>query len=168
MRPAAACIMFTEHGRHYPDIVSRKRRLATVAVSRLADEVNAVCGFSARALADKDGFGARRIEVIENGIDLDRYEPARIARCCGRSSAWTRRAYIICVARFHPVKDHRTLLQAFARVARRDADVDLLLAGDGPTAELEAQAPRSASPTGSGSSASARRGGHLRAADISP
>src|SRR5262249_38406521 len=43
-----------------------------------------------------------------------------------------RRRYVICVARFHPVKDHATLLRAFAEVVRAVPDVDLLLAGDGP------------------------------------
>ena len=41
------------------------------------------------------------------------------------------RRYVICVARFHPVKDHRTLIAAFAQVAGALGDVDLLLAGDG-------------------------------------
>jgi glycosyltransferase involved in cell wall biosynthesis len=45
------------------------------------------------------------------------------------------------VARFHPVKDHPTLLHGFARVARALPDVDLLLVGDGPLRqELEAMA----------------------------
>src|SRR5262249_20822565 len=42
------------------------------------------------------------------------------------------RAYVGCIARFHPVKDHATLVRAFAVVARTCPDVDLLLAGDGP------------------------------------
>ncbi len=42
------------------------------------------------------------------------------------------RQYVTCVARFHPVKDHVTLLRAFAGVADVRQDVDLLLAGKGP------------------------------------
>jgi glycosyltransferase involved in cell wall biosynthesis len=133
-------VIFTEHGRHYPDIVSGRRRIANRLVfDRLADHVNAVCAFSARSLSERDGFRKDRIAVIENGIDLPRY------RMSGDASALrTRldldpgRRYIACVARLHPVKDHRTLLAAFAEVARLEADVDLLLVGDGPLrAELE-------------------------------
>ncbi len=44
------------------------------------------------------------------------------------------------VARFHPVKDHRMLLHAFAELLKTHPDVDLLLAGDGPLRrELEQQ-----------------------------
>jgi glycosyltransferase involved in cell wall biosynthesis len=126
-------VIFTEHGRHYPDVVTGRRRLANRLVfDRLADAVNAVCEFSARSLSERDGFRADRIEVINNGIDLPKYEPvpdvAAERRRLGLDPA---RRYIACVARFHPVKDHATLLEAFAKVAASIPDVDLLLVGDG-------------------------------------
>jgi glycosyltransferase involved in cell wall biosynthesis len=135
-------VIFTEHGRHYPDVVSWKRRLGNrILFDRLADEVTAVCDFSAKSLADKDGFAARRITVIPNGIDIERYQavPDRddLRRRLGLASD---RLYIILVARFHPVKDHATLLRGFAGVAAARPNVDLLLAGDGPLRPvLEAQ-----------------------------
>jgi len=46
-------VIFTEHGRHFPDVVSPKRWIINrVVFDRLADNVNAVCEFSARALRD--------------------------------------------------------------------------------------------------------------------
>jgi glycosyltransferase involved in cell wall biosynthesis len=42
------------------------------------------------------------------------------------------RRYIANIARFHPVKDQATLVQAFRTVASARPDVDLLLVGDGP------------------------------------
>jgi L-malate glycosyltransferase len=127
-------IMFTEHGRHFPDTVSPRRRLINrFILSRLADDINGVCGFSARSLATVDGFGNREIEVIPNGIDMPRYRSAQSkASLRGRLGLRTDRRYIICVARFHRVKDHAMLLHAFAEVAASRPDVDLLLAGDGP------------------------------------
>ncbi|HVS40424.1 MAG TPA: glycosyltransferase, partial [Gemmataceae bacterium] len=60
-------LIFTEHGRHYPDIVSRLRRTVNrLVLHRLADAVNACCAFSAASLDRVEGFPARRIEVIEN------------------------------------------------------------------------------------------------------
>ena len=74
-------LILTEHGRHYPDVVSPPRRAANrLVLDRLADRVNACCRFSARALCRTDGFAGRRIAVIENGIDVDRYGPAADAR----------------------------------------------------------------------------------------
>jgi glycosyltransferase involved in cell wall biosynthesis len=128
-------LMFTEHGRHYPDLVSSRRRLANRAVlARMADEVTGVCQFSARQLAVADGFSRRPIEIIENGIDVHdepRPDDARgLVRA--RFGLAANQRYIVCVARFHPVKDHAMLLRAFARVAAERHDVELLLAGDGP------------------------------------
>ena len=56
----SARLIFTEHGRHYPDIVSGRRRLLNRLVfQHLADDINAVCQFSARSLAQADGFVGR-------------------------------------------------------------------------------------------------------------
>jgi L-malate glycosyltransferase len=127
-------LILTEHGRHYPDVVSPLRRAANrLVLDRLADAVNACCRFSGRALARVDGFAGERIEVIANGIEVERYGTAAdrtaLRRSLGLDPA---RRYVICVARFHPIKDHAMLLRAFAPVAAARADVDLLLAGDGP------------------------------------
>lgn len=127
-------LMFTEHGRHFPDRVSVKRRIINrLLLSRCVDEINAVCRFSARALSENDGFPSSKIEVIENGIDPARYGPASdrtdLQRRLGLDPS---RRYILCIARFHSVKDHATLVSAFARVAGEQVDVDLLLAGNGP------------------------------------
>ena len=122
--PGQACLcprpprlILTEHGRHYPDVVSPLRRAANrLVLDRLADAVNACCGFSAESLHRVDGFPARRIEVIENGIDLSRYDPAADRAALRRRLGLDPdRRYVVKVARFHPVKDHAMLLRAFAR-----------------------------------------------------
>jgi glycosyltransferase involved in cell wall biosynthesis len=125
-------VIFTEHGRHFPDVVSAKRRILNrLLFERLADEVNAVCEFSARSLREKDGFARRPVEVIPNGVDLPRYAAVDPAEARARVGLDPARRYIATIARFHSVKDHRTLLRGFADVAAAQADVDLLLVGDG-------------------------------------
>jgi L-malate glycosyltransferase len=126
-------LIFTEHGRHYPDTVSWKRRtLNRTVLARLADEINGVCHFSADSLGKVDGFGARPINVIPNGIDLPLYATESREAARGELGLRADRRYIACVARFHPVKDHPMLLRAFAIAAAKVPDVELLLAGDGP------------------------------------
>ena len=133
-------LMFTEHGRHFPDVVSSRRRLVNrYALSRLADEVNGVSQFSVDSLARVDGFDGRAMEVIPNGIDLWRYRNGTRSEAKARVGLDVTRRHVACVARFHPIKDHAMLLHAFKEVADRVADVDLVLAGDGPLrAELTA------------------------------
>lgn len=130
-------LILTEHGRHYPDVVSPLRRtLNRTLLSRYADIVNACCRFSADALAQNDGFRRIPVEVIENGIQFDRYQsqPDRSAlrRQLGLDS---NRRYIATVARFHPVKDHDSLIRAFAQLTSQYDDLDLLLVGDGTLRE---------------------------------
>ena len=133
----------TEHGRHYPDIVDPLRRCVNrVVFDKLADASNACCLFSAKALCRNDGFVGSKIGVIENGVELSRYRPDRdvvaARRLIGLDPA---RRHIGCVARFHPVKDHAMLLRAFARLAAKLPDVDLVFAGEGQLRpDLERQA----------------------------
>lgn len=136
-------LILTEHGRHYPDVVSPLRRAVNrLVLARQATEINAVCHFSAESLGRVDGFPGRRIAVIENGIQVERYgRPADIASLRAGLGLDSSRRYLTCVARLHPIKDHAMLLRAFARIATSHGDVDLLLAGDGPLrGELEAEA----------------------------
>jgi glycosyltransferase involved in cell wall biosynthesis len=138
-------LIFTEHGRHYPDVVSFTRRAANrLVLARLAHDVNAVCGFSARALQTVDGFSVHPVHVIENGVDLDRYGGGLDkAEAKGRLGLAPTRRYVGNIARFHPVKDHATLLRAFARVVDARDDVDLLLVGDGELRRALEQQTRS-------------------------
>jgi glycosyltransferase involved in cell wall biosynthesis len=123
-------IVFTEHGRHFPDIVSPLRRTVNhLLLKHLADAVSAVSAFSAASLVEKDGFSEQQIEVIENGVDIHKFNGAAMPHNLGLDR---NRHYLACVARFHAVKDHATLLRAFVIVARQRPDVDLLLVGDGP------------------------------------
>ncbi|MFO0813520.1 MAG: glycosyltransferase [Gemmatales bacterium] len=126
-------VIFTEHGRHYPDKVSGLRRAVNrLVLSRYADAVNACCRFSAEALARNDGFTRQPIEVIENGIEFSRFQNqtdrSAVRKQLGLDCT---RRYIATVARFHPVKDHESLIRAFSQLATHYPDVDLLLAGDG-------------------------------------
>jgi N-acetyl-alpha-D-glucosaminyl L-malate synthase BshA len=124
-------ILLTEHGRHYPDFVSTRRRLINrLVLQRLADRVSAVCQFSADSLVRLDGFDRQPVEVIENGIEVERYQRNGTPDAAGRVGG--DRRLVVHVARFHPVKDHGTLVRAFAIVAREVRDADLALVGDGP------------------------------------
>ena len=124
-------LALTEHGRHYPDVVSPPRRAVNrLALDRLADAVNACCAFSARALSRTDGFRGNRIDIIRNGIDPERYPPSDRAALKHKLGLDPTRRVLVHVARHHPVKDQATLIRGFARAEL--PDVDLVLVGDGP------------------------------------
>ena len=126
-------IILTEHGRHYPDVVSAKRRWCNrLFLARFADRINACCQFSASALSSLDGFPKRRVEVIYNGVDTDRFSQERDMRAARAAIGLDNdRKYVSMIARFHPVKDHATMVRAFHHVCRERDDTDLILVGDG-------------------------------------
>ena len=106
------------------------RRLAF----QLADRVLSV-SYRLRDLhVQRTGFPARKITVIHNGVDSDRFAPDRAAR------ARVRREWgladdefcIGCVGNLIPVKDHLTLLQAVDRFSACGRPWRLVIVGDGP------------------------------------
>ena len=128
-------VIFTEHGRHYPDVVSWKRRLANrLLLSRLSCARTACCDFAARATEVHDGF--HTVETIPNGVDLAtfprRSNPGERLALRQRLGLESDLLYVACIARFHPVKDHGTLLQAWRIVQAKIPQARLLLVGDGP------------------------------------
>ena len=79
-----------------------------------------------------DGF--RSVEVIYNGIQLHR--PSRVCnldrqQLRNRLGLASDLKYIVCIARFHPVKDHRTLVRAFADLKNTHPKTRLILVGTG-------------------------------------
>ncbi len=127
-------ILFTEHGRHYPDHPRRKRMLANRLLLRGGDRVTAVGQWVKQALVDNEGIAADRIEVIHNGIDPSQFQPSDAAtRAAVRAELGVNadQPVIMQVARFHPVKDHATAIRALAEVVKARPDALLVLVGDG-------------------------------------
>lgn len=131
-------ILMTEHGRHYPDVVSAKRRwINRIFLSRLANHSTACCAFSARALETNDGFS--NVEVLYNGIDASLHPVRKSAKerkeLKLRLGMDPQNVYVTCIARFHPVKDHETLLRGFAILHSKEPRSRLVLVGGGPQEE---------------------------------
>ncbi|HEY8505013.1 MAG TPA: glycosyltransferase, partial [Gemmataceae bacterium] len=131
-------ILFTEHGRHFPDYPRRKRKLANRLLLRRRDRVVAVGGAVRKALIDNEGIPAARVRVVYNGIDTDRFAPSAAA---DREDARRELGLapgdfaVLQVARLDYLKDHPTAVRAVGRVAGVLPGTRLLLAGEGP--ELE-------------------------------
>ena len=135
-------ILFTEHGRDYPDLRRVRRVIANRFLLRPTDRVTAVGNCIRQALADHDGIDPGRTEIIHNGIDLRNFGPRSsapgslptdTARAAARAAMGVRdgETLILQVAQFSPVKDHVTAVEAFARVAEQAPDVRLVFIGDG-------------------------------------
>ncbi|MCA9131781.1 MAG: glycosyltransferase [Planctomycetales bacterium] len=126
-------ILFTEHGRDFPDFRRPKRVLANRLLLRRCDHVVAVGNYVRTALVDHEGLSAKRIEVIYNGVDASRFDPQRALREIVRRELRLQEDEfaIVQVARLNRLKDYGTALRAIAQVCRVYPQVRYFLVGEG-------------------------------------
>ena len=127
-------VMFTEHGRHYPDIVSWKRRTVNrLYLQRFSDVTTACCDFSTLALQENDGFATAF--TLRNGVDIQTFatrgSDAHIQLRRKPLGLKSETLYVACIARMNIIKDHATLIRAWELVHQRLPNARLLLIGDG-------------------------------------
>jgi len=116
-------IIYTEHGRYFPE--SNKLVLLDNIFSRITTNVISVSENLATYMHDVIGIREKKITVIINGINVDKFIPSRDS-----SRLIVRRIGII--ARLAPVKDIATLIRAMRTVVDAYPDVQLDIVGDGP------------------------------------
>src|SRR5690348_14066339 len=96
----------------------------------------------AALVAEESPAAERKIHTITNFVDDHAFGDAPGSRRAGASREWKapESAVVIgCVARLDPLKDHRTLLQAFSYLHAREPRTFLVLVGGGELrGELEA------------------------------
>jgi glycosyltransferase involved in cell wall biosynthesis len=126
-------IVFTEHGRDYPDFRRPKRVFANWALLRSCDRVIGVGECVRKALIDLEGLSPARVEVIYNGINVAAYESDSFDRSAVRKSLGLAddEVAIMQVARLNALKDHPTAIQALAHLAKTHPRARLLVVGDG-------------------------------------
>ncbi|MCA9117500.1 MAG: glycosyltransferase [Planctomycetaceae bacterium] len=129
-------VLFTEHGRWFPDFPSRKRMLFNRLLLRKKDRVTAVGEAVRQALIRNEGLSPRRVQVVYNGIDLLPYRAAGESSVCRESvraelGIGADQFVILQVARLDHLKDHLTAVHTMARVVDRNPAAVLCLVGDG-------------------------------------
>jgi glycosyltransferase involved in cell wall biosynthesis len=133
-RPA---VLFTEHGRHFPDYPRRKRMLANRVLLRRRDRVVAVGEAVRRALIANEGIPAGRVEVVYNGVNLAPFLVAAGDRATLRQEIGVGRddLMIVQVARLDYLKDHATAVRTLGHIVRQRPDTRLVLVGEGPESD---------------------------------
>ena len=130
-----------EHGRDAgdPQGLNRKHNLLRRWVAPCIDRIVPVSRDLRDWLDNVVGIAPSRLQVIDNGVDTERFHPALPAE------SWSDQpgTFVIgSVGRLQDVKDQATLIDAFAllRAMLPDQDLRLVLVGDGPLrARLQAR-----------------------------
>lgn len=128
-----ASVVYTEHGRFYPDRRSWKRRLFNPLLALGVTQLVSISSCTAQAMAAYDNLPLRRIRVIHNGVDLSRMNPPFDAASKRSSLGLSRSCRLIgTAARLDEIKNIPMMLRVFNEVLRRVPDTCLLIAGQGP------------------------------------
>jgi glycosyltransferase involved in cell wall biosynthesis len=126
-------IVFTEHGRFHPDRRKAKRVLVNPILSRLADHVTAISAATRDALITYENMPESKIRVIYNGLDDSPYlgtlGDAELKRSLG---VGVDARVLGTVARLDPIKNHKMMIKALAKVLKTCPDTFLVIVGDGP------------------------------------
>jgi len=128
------------HGEH-GTIETRWRNLLVQRwLWRNVDQVTAVSSALAAQLVKTATLPSKRIHVINNGVDTERFRPLGVAKDILRKRFGlpVEGLLVTMVARLIPLKDHAGVMHAVAKLRGEGVDVRLAFAGDGPMAsELE-------------------------------
>lgn len=128
-------VIHSEHGLEADTAIAEPwrrncfRRLAFEAADRVLSVSNQLRDLHAR----RTGFPARRITVIHNGVDSERFQPNPPLRASIRAELGIAEDQfcIGCVGNLTPVKDYRTALSAAAAFNKACKDWRLLVIGEG-------------------------------------
>lgn len=129
-------LVFTEHGRFYPDVSSAKRKLINPILQTRTASITSISNATKQALVTYENFSEHKIEVIYNGI---------ADSTCERSDSLALQLGLKpdqivfgTISRLDPIKNQTMMLQAFSRCLNEYPQARMLIVGDGPTrAELE-------------------------------
>lgn len=139
-------ILHGEHAQLSPAELLPRRLWGRRLLYRLVERVHTVSQGQKRELISL-GFAASKIEAVVNGVDVQRFQPARQPAAAKSGFGLAGDAVVVgMVGRFGPFKRHKELIQAFERVAGRHPDAYLLLVGGGGSMEQAVRQCVDASP----------------------
>ncbi len=132
---AAACtktkVIFTEHGRFYPDSSSWKRKLVNPILNLFTDQVTAISKATKQALVEFENIPHKSIDVIYNGIAPLEVDSADVEKLRVKLEIPENHKTLGTIARFDPIKNHTMMLKAFSLVLEEQPNTTLIIVGDG-------------------------------------
>lgn len=124
-------VVFTEHGRFYPDSASWKRRLINPLLTFCTNKITSISKATKSALEEFEYISPRRIDVIYNGI-AEVTADAKEAAIIREGLNIPKDGVILgTIARFDPIKNHLMMLDAFAKARKENPNLFLIMIGDG-------------------------------------
>ena len=124
-------VIFTEHGRFYPDSSTWKRKLINPWLCRITTHITAISKATKQALIDYENVPEARIDVIYNGIQPLKVDLARTPALRQKLNIPNNSLILGTIARLDPIKNHKMMLDAFAKVIKSHPETVLVIVGEG-------------------------------------
>lgn len=128
-------VVFTEHGRFYPDSSTWKRKLINPWLHKITAATTAISSATRDALAIYENLPKKDIQVIYNGISPLKIDPDKVEKLRNKLGVSTSALCLGTVARLDPIKNHDMMLHAFKQVLDSGIDAYLLIVGNGEMRE---------------------------------
>lgn len=127
-------VLFTEHGRFYPDSYKWKRYLVNPLLSLFTGKITAISKATAKALVKYENFPRSKISVVYNGMhfEIDPELKNQLASIRDEYGLPDSAFLYGTISRLDSIKNQKMMIAAFARVARTHPQSRLLIIGDGP------------------------------------
>ncbi|MEP7702681.1 glycosyltransferase [Paraglaciecola sp. 25GB23A] len=124
-------VIFTEHGRFYPDSGTWKRKLINPILHRLTAATTSISAATKDALVIFENLPREGIEVVYNGTAALHYDDNKISQLKKYYNITEQQLCLGTIARLDPIKNHRMMLESFKIVLESGIDAKLLIVGDG-------------------------------------
>ncbi len=124
-------VIFTEHGRFYPDSSTWKRKLINPILNIFTDQVTTISKATKLALMEFEGIPGKSIEVIYNGIAPLTVEQSDVGKLRVELAIPKDHIILGTIARFDPIKNHTMMLKAFSLLLEQKPNSTLIIVGDG-------------------------------------
>ena len=129
-------VIFTEHGRFFPDVRKPKRILINPFLNLFTHRVTAISKATRQALIQYENFPARHIAVVYNGIASERFQKIEVeARDVEKKKLLGIDGDVKVlgtVARLDGIKNQQMMIKALKKVHQWHPETKLLIVGDGP------------------------------------
>jgi glycosyltransferase involved in cell wall biosynthesis len=129
-------VVYTEHGRFYPERKSWKRTLFNPLLAMGVEHLVSISEATAKAMATYDNLPLRRIRVIHNGIDCSKMNQVFDKKAKRQELGLSENCRIIgTAARLNSIKNIQMMLRVLKLVLQQVPDTCLVIAGQGEEEE---------------------------------
>jgi glycosyltransferase involved in cell wall biosynthesis len=124
-------VIFTEHGRFYPDRHNLKRRFINPLLVFGTSHITAISRSTADAIAEYEYMPRNKIQVIYNGIkEIEAGDKTRADLLAELELPLDCR-YVGTISRLEPIKNQAMMIRAYNRARQKISGLRLILIGDG-------------------------------------